>query len=155
MPFLRRRTRELIRDEYEDAAHAAALSPIAVLVGILIIAFIAGAVALVIWLLTASSAARGNAGVTRQHNSPQNQIAQNTKLLGDSATIVSDQQKIRVLTASQVTEQDRIDLAGLEQNCQSDVAAYNADAQNILAAGLLPAGLPTAYPVTVCEVTAS
>jgi len=154
MPFLRKRTRRAIRDEYEDVAHAAALSPIAILAVVFVIVLIAGAVALVIWLRTASSAARGNAGVTRQHNSTQNQIAQNTKLLGDSATIVSDQQKIRILKASQVTEQDRIDLAGLEQNCQSDVATYNADAQNVLATGLLPTGLPSSYPTTVCEVTA-
>lgn len=155
MPILRRRTRRQIRDEYEKAAHAAALSPIAILAIFLVIAVIVAVVALVIWLGTATSAVRGNAGVTRQHNSGQNQVAQNTKLLGDNATVLADQQKIKVLSVNQITEQDRMDLAGLEQNCQSDVAAYNADVRNILAAGYLPTGLPTAYPTTICEVTAS
>lgn len=108
-----------------------------------------------IWIATVTSGARGNASVTRQHNSGGNQVAQNTKLLGDNATVLSDQQKIKTLSGSQQTQQDRIDLQGLELNCQSDVAAYNADAANILAAGLLPAGLPTTYPTTTCEAPAS
>lgn len=155
MPLMRKRTRRQIRDEYEDAAHAAALTPIALvaLAGLLVV--IAGAAALVIVLLTASSGARGAAAVTRQHNSGQNQVAQNTKLLGDNATVLSDQQKIKVLAANQITEQDRMDLAGLEQNCQSDLAAYDADVRSILASGYLPTGLPSSYPTTICEVTPS
>ena len=116
---------------------------------------VAAAIAVGIWLWTSTSGVRGDASVIRQHNSGQNQVAQNTKLLGDQATVLSDQQKIQVLGASQATAQDRIDLQGLELNCLSDVAAYNADVRTILASGLLPTGLPTAYPTTVCEVSQS
>lgn len=146
-------TRSRLRGEYREAAHGLALTPIGAayaVVGVLIVACIT---ALIIWLVTATSAARGGAAVTRQHNSGSNQVAQNTKLLGDQATVLSDQQKIQILAANQHTEQDRMDLAGLQQNCAADVAAYNADVQNILAAGLLPAGLPSAYPTTICEVS--
>lgn len=117
------------------------------------LAALVGLSALAIWLVTASSGPRGNAAVTRQHNSGSNQVAQNTKLLGDQAIVLGDQQKIQLLGAHIVTEQDRIDFAGLQQNCAADLAAYNADVQSILAAGLLPAGLPTAYPDTTCEAS--
>jgi len=151
MAFIRRRTRKAIRDEYEDVAHGIALTPV-LFVALFIVAALVGAG---IWLWTASSGARGNAAVTRQHNSGQNQVAQNTTLLNASAVVVSDQQKIRVQAANVVTEQDRLDLAGLEQNCASDVQAYNADVQNILASGYLPAGLPSSYPAAVCAAPSS
>ncbi len=105
-----------------------------------------------IWIATVTSGARGNASVTRQHNSGGNQITQNSKLLGDNATVIADQQKIKALAQNQQTEQDRIDLQGQELNCQTDVQTYNADVASILAAGLLPAGLPSSYPTTTCEV---
>lgn len=151
MPFIRHRTRKAIRRDYEDAAHAIAWTPIAIAAAIIIILLTAGAVWLAIWLDTASSRARGNASVTRQHNSGQNQVAQNTTLLGDNATVLSDEQKIAVQAANIATQQDRLDLAGLEQNCQTDVAAYNAAVQSILAGGYLPTGLPSSYPTTVCD----
>lgn len=111
---------------------------------------------LVIWgAVTLTSGARGDASVTRQHNSGRNQVAQNTKLLGDQATVLSDQQKIQVLAASQSTVQDQTDLHGLELNCLSDVAAYDADVRNILASGYLPEGLPSSYPTTLCEAPTS
>lgn len=119
--------------------------------GIIATVAIIGGIA--IWLTTATSGIRGDATVTRQHNSGNNQIAQNTKLLGEQATILSDQQKIALLAAGVSTQQDRIDLAGLQQNCASDVAAYNADVRSILAQGYLPQGLPTAYPASVCEAS--
>ena len=155
MAFIRRRTRKAIRNEYEGAAHGLAWTPIVAVHTAVAIVLVACAVWLAIWLTTASSAARGNAAVTRQHNSGQNQVAQNTTLLNASAVVVSDQQKIKVLASSVVTEQDRMDLAGLEQNCAADVQAYNADVQNILATGLLPVGLPSSYPATVCDAPSS
>lgn len=151
MPFIRNRTRRDLKREYEGAVHVFAWTPIAIAGITIVVLLAAGAVALVIWLTTSTSAARGNASVTRQHNSGQNQVAQNTKLLADNATVVSDEQKIAVQAKSIVTEQDRIDLVGLEQNCQSDVAAYKADVDSILATGYLPAGLPSSYPATVCD----
>jgi hypothetical protein len=151
MPFIHNRTRKAIKRDYEDAAHAFALSPILLAALFLVAALIAVG----IWLWTASSGARGNASVTRQHNSGQNQVAQNTKLLGDQATVLSDQQKIQSLAGGVVTEQDRMDLSGLELNCQSDVAAYNADVRNILASGYLPAGLPSSYPAAACDAPTS
>lgn len=155
MPILRRRTRRQIRDDYEAAAHAAALSPIAVLVVVLIILVIAGAAALVIWLLTASSGVRGNAAVTRQHNSGQNQILQNTKLLGDYATIQADLDHIKTLMGEQQTQQDRVNLQGLQLNCASDVHAYNADAASILAVGYLPDGQPQTLAAALCTTGAT
>lgn len=151
MRFMRHRTRKAIRNEYEDAVHVFAWTPIAAVGLAVVILLVAGAAWLVIWLTTASSAARGNASVTRQHNSGQNQVAQNTKLLSDNATVLSDQQKIETLAGNIVTEQDRMDLAGLEQNCASDVQTYNADVQSILATGYLPASLPSSYPASVCD----
>lgn len=151
MAFIRRRTRKAIRDEYESVTHGVALVPV-LFIAMLIVAALIGAG---IWLWTASSGARGNASVTRQHNSGQNQVAQNTKLLGDQATVIADQHNIQTLAANQRTEQDRIDLQGIELNCATDVAAYNADVRNVLAAGYLPAGLPSFYPVTVCTPSAS
>jgi hypothetical protein len=151
MTLIRRRTRKAIRDDYESAAHGFALNPI--LFGVLLV--VAALIAAGIWLWTASSGVRGSASVTRQHNSGQNQVAQNTKLLNDQATVVSDQQKIQALAGNIVTEQDRMDLQGLELNCQTDVAAYNADVQNILAAGFLPAGLPSSYPAAMCAAPTS
>jgi len=151
MAFIRRRTRKAIRDDYESAAHGIALSPL-LFVALFIVAALIGAG---IWMWTASSGVRGSASVTRQHNSGQNQVAQNTTLLNASAVVAADQQKIRVQAANVATEQDRMDLAGLEQNCASDVQAYNADVQNILASGYLPAGLPSSYPATVCAAPSS
>lgn len=148
-------SRRTIRNDYGQAARALAWTPIGILAIALTIILIAGAVWLTIWLTTASSGPRGNADVTRQHNSGQNQVAQNTKLLGDNATVLADQQKIAALAPNVATEQDRIDLQGLELNCQSDVATYNADVQNILAAGYLPAGLPTSYPTAICTAPTS
>lgn len=151
MQFIRRRTRKAIRDDYQDVAHGIALTPV-LFIALAILAALIGAG---IWIWTATSGPRGNASVTRQHNGGDNQIAQNTKLLGDNATVQSDQQKISVLAANIQTEQDRIDLQGLELNCQQDVATYNADVRSILAAGYLPAGLPTSYPTTVCDTPTS
>lgn len=151
MPSKRRSDRAGLRGQYEAAGRGLALTPI-LLIAMLVLALLIGAG---IWIWTLTSGARGGAAVTRQHNSGQNQVAQNTELLNDQATVLSDEQKIKVLAANLATAQDRIDLQGLELNCQSDVAAYNADVRNILAAGYLPAGLPSSYPATVCEVSKS
>jgi hypothetical protein len=110
---------------------------------------------LAIWIATATSAARGNAAVTRQHNSGANQVAQNTTLLGDSQAVIADQQKIEQMASipsGEMTQQDLMNLYGAEQVCDTDVATYNAAVRNVLAQGLLPAGLPTAYSATTeCE----
>lgn len=151
MPFVRNKTRRQIKRDYEDVAHGLALTPV-LFIGLIILAFLIGAG---IWIWTATSGARGNANVTRQHNSGQNQVAQNTKLLGDNATILADEQKIAIQAKNVATEQDRLDLAGLEQNCQSDVTTYNADVNSILATGYLPTGLPSSYPATVCTPTSN
>jgi len=148
MALLKRRTRKALRGEYEDVAHGFALGVPVVLGIILVVALV---VAVVIWLVTVTSRDRGNAQVQQQHNSGQNQVAQNTKLLNDNAVVVSDQDKIRIQAANVATEQDRLDLAGLEQNCTGDVATYTADVKSILATGYLPAGLPSSYPATVCD----
>lgn len=141
-----RRMREDLRGEYKATAHGVLLTPV-LFIGLFVVAGLIGAG---IWLWTASSGARGDASVTRQHNSGQNQVAQNTKLLGDQATITADVHNIGVLAADVKTEQDRMNLQGLELNCASDVAAYNADVRNILAAGYLPAGLLSSYPASMC-----
>jgi hypothetical protein len=155
MPASQRRSESSkrgLRDDYKSVGRGVALTvPVIVIAFLLLAALIAAG----IWIWTATSGSRGDASVTRQHNSGQNQVAQNTKLLGDQATVLSDQRKIQVLAADVVTQQDRINLQGLELNCQSDVAAYNADVQNILASGYLPSGLPSSYPTTVCEVQKS
>lgn len=104
-----------------------------------------------IWIATATSGVRGTSAVTRQHNSGTNRVQQNTTLLGDNATVLSDAAKIKTQAANQTTQQDRIDLLGLEQNCATDVTKYNADAASVLAAGLLPDGLPSTYPTAICE----
>ena len=150
MPFIRRRTRKQLKREYATAGHAFALAPIGIAAAALLILVIAAAIWLVIWLTTASSGARGNADVTQQHNSGANRVAQNTTLLNASGVVLADQQKIAVQAANIVTQQDRLDLAGLEQNCQTDVATYNADVRSILATGYLPSDLPSSYPTTVC-----
>lgn len=121
---------------------------------IAVILLVVGAVALVIWLMTASSGARGSANVTRQHNSGANQVAQNTALLNDWNALQADIAKIQVL-AHPVTEQDVTNLQGAEQVCISDATTYTAEAASILASGYLPAGQPSSAPVTLCEVTAS
>jgi hypothetical protein len=149
--FIRRRTRKQLKREYEQAAHVIAWTPIAIAGIAIAILLVVGAFWLAIWLITASSGTRGNADVTRQHNSGQNQVAQNTTLLNASAVVTSDEQKIKIQAANIATQQDRLDLAGLEQNCQTDVATYNADVRNILATGYLPAALPTSYAATACD----
>ncbi|WP_034267890.1 hypothetical protein [Actinospica robiniae] len=144
--------RRTLRDDYRTAGRGVALTTPLLFIGLFLIAAL---IAVAAWLWTATSGPRGDASVTRQHNSGQNQVAQNTKLLGDQATVVSDQQKIQVLAADQSTQQDKLDLQGLELNCASDVAAYNADVRTIMASGYLPSGLPSSYPTTVCEVSKS
>lgn len=132
------------------------LTPIGVLLALLLAILLGfGITMFVIWLDTSSSGVRGNAAVTRQHNSGQNQVDQNTKLLGANATVQADIAKIATLAPNVVTEQDRIDLQGLELNCTSDVQTYNADVQNILATGYLPTGLPEAYPPSACAAPTS
>jgi len=152
VPSPRQSAERGLRGDYKTAARGFAVTvPVLVTALILLAALIAAG----IWIWTATSGSRGGAAVTRQHNSGQNQVAQNTKLLGDQATVLSDEHKIQVLAATVVTQQDKVDLQGLELNCASDVATYNADVQNILASGYLPSGLPSAYPTTVCEVQKS
>lgn len=141
-----------LREDYRTVGRGVAITVPVLVIGLILLAAL---IAAGIWIWTLSSGPRGDASVTRQHNSGQNQVAQNTKLLGDQATVLSDERKIQVLAGSVVTQQDRVDLQGLELNCQSDVAAYNADVKNILASGYLPSGLPSAYPATVCEVQKS
>jgi hypothetical protein len=150
MPSSGNTRRRTLREDYRTAGRGIALTAPLLFVGLLLTAAL---IAVGIWLWTASSGARGDASVTRQHDSGRNQVAQNTKLLGDQATVLSDQQKLQVLAADRSTRQDQLDLQGLELNCLSDVAAYNADVRGIMAAGYLPGGLPSAYPTTVCEVS--
>lgn len=152
MPSSGDEKRRTLRDDYRSAGRGIALTTPVLFICLFLLAAL---IAVGIWLWTATSGSRGDASVTRQHNSGQNQVAQNTKLLGDQATVLSDQQKIQVLGASQSTQQDKLDLQGLELNCLSDVAAYNADVRNIMASGYLPTGLPSSYPTTVCEVSKS
>jgi len=152
MPSSGNAERRTLRDDYRTAGRGFALATPVLLAGLFLIAAL---IAVGIWLWTATSGPRGDASLTRQHNSGRNQVEQNTKLLGDQATVLADQQKIQVLARSQRTRQDELDLQGLELNCQSDVAAYNADVRTIMAAGYLPSGLPSAYPTTVCEVSES
>lgn len=102
-----------------------------------------------------TSGIRGAGDVTKQHNSGSNQVAQNTTLLGANATVLADEAKIRQMAGAQSTTQEQMALQGAEQVCDSDVQAYNADVQNILASGYLPAGLPSSYPLTVCEAPAA
>lgn len=148
MAVLRKKTRRQLRGEYEDVAHGFALG-VPVIVGIIVfvLALIGGG----IWLATATSKARGNAGVTQQHNGTQNQIAQNEKLTGDNNTVKADITQITYLAANVQTEQDRMDLNGLVQNCDSDVAKYNGDVTLILASGYLPTGDPSSYADSVCS----
>lgn len=152
MPSSGNAKRRTLRDDYRATGRGIALTAPVLFIGLFLIAAL---IAVGIWLWTTTSGPRGDASVTRQHNSGQNQVAQNTKLLGDQATVLSDQHKIQVLAANQSTQQDKLDLQGLELNCQSDVAAYNADVRNIMASGYLPSGLPSSYPTTVCEVSKS
>ena len=152
MPSSGNPKRRALREDYRTAGRGVALTAPLLFIGLFLIAAL---IAVGIWLWTATSGPRGDASVTRQHNSGRNQVAQNTKLLGDQATVLSDQQKIQLLAADQTTQQDKLDLQGLELNCQSDVAAYNADVRTIMASGYLPSGLPSSYPTTVCEVAKS
>jgi hypothetical protein len=70
----------------------------------------------------------------------------NAKLPADRAAVLADEQKIAALAAHQVTEEDLVDLLGLEQDCLADVGMYNAEARG---AGGFPAAVcnaPTAAP---------
>jgi hypothetical protein len=102
-----------------------------------------------------TSGVRGTGNVIQQRNSSTNRVAQNTTLNNDSQTVIADHQKITQMSAiptGQLTPQDRMDLQGAEQVCDSDVAAYNAAAANILAQGQLPDALPQSYDAsTECE----
>jgi hypothetical protein len=148
--ILKRKTRRQLRREYDDVAHGFALGVPVLVSGIIVIALL---IWFILWLTTASSKTRGDADVTRQHNSGQNQLAQNAKLLTDNATVTTDLQQIQVLAANVVTEQDRLDLQGLRQNCVNDVNTYDADVKSTLAQSYLPSSLPTSYSATLCQVS--
>lgn len=113
--------------------------------GILAAAVIAG---LVMLLLTITSSERGNANITQQRNSAANRERWSSVFQGLNTQIQADVANIDAQRGHVVTQQDAMDLAGMEQVCRSDVAAYNADTRNVLA--VVPAGLPATYPLNTC-----
>lgn len=122
-------------------------------VGIVLLTFVvAGIGALIWWLGVASSSTSGAGDLTRQRNSAQNIAQWSTMFNGEYQRIQGDVANLATLkaaeTAPEATEQDRIDYTGAQTVCQQDVAAYDADTKNVLA--VVPAGLPTAVPLTTC-----
>lgn len=128
----------------------AALGGISTAVAVTIGGILAAAVitAVVILLLTISSGERGNAGITQQRNSAANREHWSAVFNGLAQQIQADVANIDAQRGHILTAQDQIDLTGMEQVCHSDVAAYNADTQNVLA--MVPTGLPASYPLSTC-----
>ena len=137
------------RQDAKEAAQGVSILAIALVV---IVVLATGTGALIWWINTSTSGIKGRGDIQQQRNSASN-IAQwsatfnglDQQIRADEANIATAKQ---FATAPGATKQDQINLQGAEQNCQTDVAAYNADIQNVLA--VVPTGLPTSYPTTAC-----
>lgn len=102
-----------------------------------------------------SSGPRGAGGVIKDRNSSQNIEQWSSTFNGEYQQLAAYQSQIQTIQAGikagTGTSQDQIDLQGLQLNCQSAAAKYNADTQNTLA--VIPAGLPASISLsTYCGV---
>lgn len=100
----------------------------------------------------------GAGNVHRDVNSAQNREHWSAVFNGEYNIITADAMNVKIVAESlhdSKTEQDRIDLQGAVLNCQQDVAHYNGDVQNVLAAKWLPPALPDHVDSAVCSAPPS
>ncbi len=142
------------RDDVREVTRDSSLGGLVVLffvVGALVVGF--GIWGLTVWL----SPVTGAGNVHRDVNDAKNQEAWSARYNGEYNRLLADKQQVRIMSdsyRSTKSEKDRIDLQGAVLNCQSDVAAYNADTQNVLGRKWLPSGLPQSVDATeVCGHT--
>lgn len=139
----------ITRREARDAAEGAGLAFIAAVVAIILI----GALTVGLWAFGVfTSGVKGNGDLQKQRNSAANRAHWSATFNSLDQQIAADQQMIAndksVVAGPGATRQDQINLQGVTQNCLNDVAQYNGNVGNTLA--VLPAGLPTNIPTTVC-----
>jgi hypothetical protein len=105
-----------------------------------------------IWALTVAWSGVGGSGqVHKDQNSSNNREHWSATYNTDFNNLQADKSNIGVLqtaaTATGATKQDQMNLDGAVMNCATDVATYNADAQNVLGNQWIPVGLPTSVNV--------
>lgn len=132
------------RREMRDGTAWTGLSAAWLLLIVLLVAGITG----ILWALGVfTSGIRGAGNVQRDQNSAANREHWSATFNAEFQQIQADTANLATLksaaTAPGATVQDRTDYTGAQLNCRQDVAKYNADAANVLAAPWLPAGLPT------------
>lgn len=93
-----------------------------------------------IWIATATSGARGHAGVVRKNNSSDNQISAQFEFNRVYGDIQRDVTNIKLAT-------DPENKANDQKVCAADVATYNADAQDTTLKEWRPDKLPETIDV--------
>lgn len=141
---MNRRTRNAL-----DTATAGGISAL----GIAAIAAALVGIGLGVWAFTVwFSGTKGAGDLHKDQQSAQNREYWSAKFQDDMTTIQADQTNLATLrdaaTSPGATQQDRTNYLGVQLNCRQDVAAYNADAGNVLATQRIPAGFPTSIDPT-------
>lgn len=139
----------ITRREARDAAEGVGLA----FIGTIVVIVLLLALGIGLWAFGVfTSGIKGTGDLQRQRNSADNRAHWSSVFNGLNQQIGADQQKIiaakQAATDPGATRQDQINLNGLIQNCLSNVAEYDGDVGNTLA--VLPAGLPSNIPNTVC-----
>lgn len=140
------------RTALADGARTAGLGLAGYLGVALTIVAIAGLCAFGWWISVLVSGPKGAGDVTKDQNSAQNREYWSAKFNGDMQQLQADQANLATLKQTAAgpgaTQQDAANYQGALLNCRTDAATYNTDANNVLAAQWIPAGLPTSVNAT-------
>jgi len=102
-----------------------------------------------------SASVKGTGDVRKDRGSAANREHWSATFTGLYAQLQADQQNIQVATkaaaAPGADKQDAVNLEGVQQNCDTDVATWNSDLDNALA--VVPDGYPKQHldPASVCS----
>jgi flagellar basal body-associated protein FliL len=143
----------ITRRDIGDAATGISVGTILTVIGVLIAC---GIGALIWWLNVSTSGIKGSGDVHRDQQDAKNREHWSAQFNAEYQQVQADQNNIATLkqaaTGTSATLQDRANYLGAEQNCQADVAQYNADASSTLGSPWVPPSLPTALTAaTYCE----
>jgi hypothetical protein len=132
------------RREIRDGAAWTGLGAAWLFLVVILLAIVA---AVLWWLGVFTAGVHGDGQVRLDQQSATNREHWSATYNGEYQQLQADQQNLTVLkavvTGPAATQQDRLNYQGAQLNCRQDAARYNADAQNLLGAQWLPAGLPT------------
>lgn len=134
----------ITRREASEGAQGIGIGAVVAVVLVLICCSIA---ALLWWLGVFTSGIKGSGDVYRDQNKAGNREHWSQTFNSEFQQITADQSNLSVLrsaaTGAGATQQDRANYLGAQQNCNADVAQYNANASSVLGSPWVPAALPS------------